>query len=558
MSNAFVVAGHGKDRDRVAVGSSLVIGRSTRCGLVVHDLAASRRHLEIRRADGGFTCRDLGSRNGTNVNGVPTNACELHDGDRIQIGQTVLRFEFGDHGDTEVPGKTVFLQTVLGPTGQEQEPPRPSKSKDLLAAAYTLLNAISTNFNPCDLVDRILEATMQGIQGQRGAILFGGPDGELAPCSVCGAVHTMENGEPRPAEVDEIRISESVARRVLRDGENVLYQSARTDPDVDISASIRSLNLTSILCVPIRTWNNILGILYIDTDIAGHSYTDDDLLLAAAAGNSAGLALENARIHQSLLESHRVEQEIADAWTIQESFLIKDWPTDDPRYEVYGETRPARTVGGDFYDFVRRDNDAVGVLIGDVSGKGVPAALMMAQLLAEFRQLAQERESPAEVLRGLNDSLVARSRRGRFCTISYVTIDLRSGEMVGASAGHHPTLLLSGERTTVMFEASGPPIGVVPDARWENRMVTIRSGETILLYTDGIMEARAGVAEDPSGEVVPEYEFERLERVARARSDCAPRGLIDAIMGDVVEYCAPLSPHDDCTMIALRFQDHGS
>ncbi len=557
MSKAYIVAGDGTESSRVAVGSSLVIGRSAHCGLVIHDLAASRRHLEIRRVDGEFVCRDLGSRNGTNVNGVPTTSCELHDGDRIHIGQTVLRFELGDHGDQEVPGKTVFLQTVLGPTGLEQAPPRSSRTKELLEAAYTLLNAIASNFNPCDLVDRILTTTMEAIHGQRGAILFGGPDGELEPCAVCGAVHTIRDGEPRPAEVGEIRISESVARRVLRDGENVLYQSARTDPSVDMSASIRALNLSSILCVPIRTQNNILGILYIDTDIAGHAYTEDDLLLAAAAGNSAGLALENARIHQSLLESHRVEQEIAHAWTIQESFLIKDWPEDDRRFEVYGETRPAKTVGGDFYDFVRLDGDTVGLLIGDVSGKGVPAALMMAQLLAEFRQCAHESASPAEVLRNLNEGLVARSRLGTFCTLSYATIDLRSGDMVGASAGHHPMLSISAERTETLIEASGPPIGVVPGARWEDSAAVVRSGETMLLYTDGIMESRSGVNEDLSGESLSEYEFERLERVARANSGCTPHGLIDAIMRDVTDYCAPLSPHDDCTMIALRFNGRG-
>ena len=172
MTNAYVVAGHGKDQDRVAVGSSLVIGRSAHCGLVLHDVSASRQHVEIRCADGAFVCRDLGSRNGTNINGVRTAACELKHGDRIQIGQPVLRFEFGSDEDAALPGKTVFLQTVLGPTGQEREPPRPSRSKDLLEAAYTLLNAIATNFNPCDLVDRILDATMVPAERRAGCIII--------------------------------------------------------------------------------------------------------------------------------------------------------------------------------------------------------------------------------------------------------------------------------------------------------------------------------------------------------------------------------------------------
>ena len=134
-------------------------------------------------------------------------------------------------------------------------------------------------------------------------------------------------------------------------------------------------------CVPIRTQDSISGILYIDTNIVDHAYTQDDLLLAAAAGNSAGLALQNAQNHQALLQKQRIEQDVEAAWNIQEGFLVSDWSTDDSRFEVYGRTRPARIVGGDFYDFVRIDKDRVGLLIGDVSGKGMPAALTMACLL---------------------------------------------------------------------------------------------------------------------------------------------------------------------------------
>jgi hypothetical protein len=276
-------------------------------------------------------------------------------------------FELGSDPTTNVPGKTMFLQTVLDPAGREQEPPPTSSSKDLLEAAYTLMNALASNFNPCDLVDRILETTTTAIRAHRGAVLFAGPGGQLEPCGVCGHVHTVHHGSPEPARVAEINISESVAHRVLRDGENVLYQGGWADGSVDPSASIAALNLTSILCVPIRTQNEVLGILYMDTDVADHAYTDDDLLLAAAAGNSAGLALENARNHQMLLEKQRMEQDIEAAWTIQAGFLVSDWPTDDPRFEVYGTTVPAKVVGGDFYDFARLDENRLGMLIGDVS-----------------------------------------------------------------------------------------------------------------------------------------------------------------------------------------------
>ena len=542
----------------MAVGFSLVVGRASSCALVINDQAASRQHLEIQSTNDGYVCRDLSSRNGTLVNGSPTTSCELEHGDRIGIGETILRFELVEDRAGAVSDKTVFLQTVLDPAGREQELPPSAVTKEFLEAAYTLMNALASNFNTCELVNRILKITTDGIRAQRGAVLFAGSDGGLVPCADCGNVHVIRNGVIQASDLEAIDISNTVAQRVLKNGENVLFQSALTDGVVDSSASISALNLTSILCVPIRTQNNILGILYIDTNIADHKYTQDDLLLATAAGNSAGVALQNARNHRALLEKQRIEQDIEAAWTIQEGFLVSDWPKDDPRFEVYGTTQPAKVVGGDFYDFARIDDDRVGMLIGDVSGKGMSAALTMAQLLAEFRLYAAGAESPAEVLRNLNERLVTRSRRGLFCTVSLVAIDLRTGRFVGASAGHHPMLLVSESGVATTLEASGPPIGILPGISWEDLKGTAGPGDTLLFYTDGIVEARAGTTVVPTGGSTVEYEIDNLKAAVHANHGSDPRQLVDAVIRDVHQFCSPLPPHDDCTMIALKYRGNGS
>ena len=556
--SAYVVTGEGTQRKRVPVGASLIVGRAADSGLVLKDTAASRRHAEIRATGEGYLCRDLGSRNGTIVNGSPTSICELKNGDRVLIGETVLEFELAsDAHSTTVPGKTIFLQTVLDPAGREKEPPPTSSSKELLEAAYTLMNALASNFNPCDLVDRVLETTTSAVHAHRGAVLFAGPDGTLEPCNVCGHVHTIHHGSSEPARVEEINISESVARRVLSEGENVLYQGGWADGSVDPSASIAALNLTSILCVPIRTQDEVLGILYMDTDVADRAYSDDDLLLAAAAGNSAGLALENARNHQMLLEKQRMEQDIEAAATIQAGFLVSDWPTNDPRFEVYGKTVPAKVVGGDFFDFAYLDEHRLGMLIGDVSGKGVPASLTMAQLLAEFRLRAPSVTSPAELLAALNVGLVARSQRGMFCTASVVAIDLRDGRMFGANAGHHPMLVASEDRIISTLDASGPPIGVIPGITWEDVSATVQAGETLVFYTDGIVEARTGATRAPGAAAEHEYGMKRLERAIREVYPTGPKQLIDSVITDVNDFTSPIGPHDDCTMIALRYNGDG-
>jgi len=556
MEKAFIVLGSGEERRRVPVESSLVVGRAGHCGLVIRDSAASRQHLEIRASTNGYVCRDLKSRNGTWVNGVQTEGCALHDGDHIQIGETTLLFEVGAKPAGPAPSdKTVFLQTVLDPSGRVKELQPSSVSKDFLEAAYTLMNALASNFDSCQLVDRILQITTEGIRAQRGAVLFAGQRGELLPCQVCGRVHMIRNGVLQPADVSQIEISTTVARRVLDRGENVLYQSAHADSLVDTSASISAFNLTSILCVPIRTKDRIQGILYVDTDVSDRAYTQDDLLLAAAAGNSAGLALQNASNHQALLEKQRLEQDIEAAWTIQEGFLVNEWQTNDPRFDVYGTTQPAKIVGGDFYDFAHIDDDRVGILIGDVSGKGMPAALAMAQLLAEFRMGARGVSSPTELLDRLNENLVARSQRGMFCTVCLVAVNLRSGRYLGANAGHHPALLASEQRVVTTLEASGPPLGILTGASWTDAEGFLDPGDTLFLYTDGIVEARAGTTVVPAGQPAVEYGIDNLKAVLQADQSGGPRRLVEAVLRDVQQFCSPMPPHDDCTAISLRF--HG-
>jgi sigma-B regulation protein RsbU (phosphoserine phosphatase) len=309
--------------------------------------------------------------------------------------------------------------------------------------------------------------------------------------------------------------------------------------------------------VPIRTRSSIYGILYIDTDLANHEYSEDDMLLAAAAGNSAGLALENARIHRDLLDKQRIDQDIEAAWTIQESFLVSDWRMDDPRLEVYGLTRPAKVVGGDFYDFARLDDDHVGLLIGDVSGKGVPAALTMALLLAEFRLCATGVDSTAEVMRRLNARMVGRSRRGTFCTAALVALNLRTGNLMAANAGHHPILRISANRVSTLLPASGPPLGILEGVDWSDETARVQPGETLLLFTDGIVEARNGEVETAGERDLDEYGLDGLEKLARQHPDRTPRELVEAVLADVDRYCTPLVPHDDCTMIALRYHGHG-
>ena len=540
---------------KIAINDRLVIGRTKDCGIIIDDTAASRRHVEIRKRDGAFIWKDLGSTNGTIVNGIAMLAGTLDNSDQIQIGDT--RFVFTVQDDTQIPTAnmdsthSLFKEIILDDKGKQQESKSDARSTALLETIYGIMNEIAMDYDLETLLDRILEQTMKAIQAQRGAIFLAESDQELPDTPVC-QWEQLDNKASARRDKTNIRISKTVARRVLQGGENVLYHDNDNDSELKLSESILSLELRSILCVPIRAKQQILGILYVDSNRKEAQYNEDHLLLAAAVGNSAGLALENARMHRQMLEKQRMEQDIAIAWNIQEGFLVKDFPDNDPRFEVYGETRPAKTVGGDFYDVVQPNKETVGILIGDVSGKGVPAALTMAQLLAQFRLHARDLNDPNDVINALNSDLFTRSRRGIFCTLCYITLNLKTGTVLCSNAGHHPPLHINKDQVQSCAGASGPPAGVLPSSTWENTTFSIQPGDTLLLYTDGIAEARSmGTLHDEGGP--NEYNTEGIQKVARAHTRHHPKVLLEAINNDVKRFCAPAQPHDDCTMIAVRY-----
>lgn len=566
MPRAYLVAENAPGGSReVPIGRTLVLGRAAECGCIVDDAAASRRHIQIdRREDGGYVWKDLGSTNGTLLNGAKMLQGLLKKGDCIQIGESIFRFELdGPPADTAAappkrPESTLFKQTIIGADGQFTTGRAVDEGGGhLLLTLYEVINAIASEYETGPLMDTVLERTATALKAYRCAILIGdSPDAPLRPCPGHESIHIYENNAIKKVAASAIPLSSTVVKRVLREGESVLYQDSGADAELNAAQSIVAMELRSIICVPLRGKNGVFGILYVDTNRPGHAYSQEDLLLGTAIGNSAGLALENALLQQEMLEKQRFEQELELAWTIQEGFLFRDWPETAERFEVYGETRPAKTVGGDFYDFMQLGPDRVAILIGDVSGKGMPASLTMARLLAEFRVSALTTDDPAEVLAQINEGMVKHSQRGIFCTIAYIQIDLTTGHMRCANAGHHPAVLVSPGGARFFGEASGPPVGVVSWVTWDVVEGTLAPNESVLLYTDGIAEARAafqGTDTPPPGTPPIEYGIERLMAFALRNASSAPRELIDAINRDVAAFCGPVPPHDDCTMIALRY-----
>jgi sigma-B regulation protein RsbU (phosphoserine phosphatase) len=288
--------------------------------------------------------------------------------------------------------------------------------------------------------------------------------------------------------------------------------------------------------------NRITGVAQVINRLDGKPFDQDDLELFLALCSMAAIALENAKMHQQILEKQRLVKDMEFARTVQESFLPQKAP-EIQSYRFSAHYTPALEVGGDFYDFIHIDKSRTGIVIGDVSGKGVPAALFMAKLGSDMRTLAFTEQSPAGALMKLNDLLAERSRRGMFATLLYIELDAPKGKLTLSNAGHLPPIVKKADGSLAKLgAASGAPLGMLPGMQFSQETAVIHPGDTVVLYTDGIVEAMNAKEEL--------YGYERFESLLQ-KSTSEPGGLKETIIADVNRFTGLSAQHDDMTLVCF-------
>jgi sigma-B regulation protein RsbU (phosphoserine phosphatase) len=301
-----------------------------------------------------------------------------------------------------------------------------------------------------------------------------------------------------------------------------------------------------LLSVPIEVESGSRGLIAVGDKESrrgvGPFLTSDRRTLSLFA-NQAALALENARLHLQALEKERLEREMHLAAEIQHQILPKGAPA-VPGYELTGWYRPARQVGGDYYDFFRREDGQVGLVLGDVSGKGMPAALMVSTLHSALRLLLDQIGFGPEMLERLNRHIGESSASNKFITMMVAELNPATGVLHYMNAGHNPAVLLRANGTAEELKAGGVPLGLLPAARFQSRAVTMEPGDLLCIYSDGITEAS-----NPEDE---EFGMGGLISLLRAQRDRPLAELIEAIPRAVGEFSQGLPQGDDQTLVLLR------
>ena len=351
-------------------------------------------------------------------------------------------------------------------------------------------------------------------------------------------------------DMSGLSFSRTVVRRALDEGIGLISEDLQSDQQYQASQSITSLDLHSIICVPLISQDgHRMGVIQVDRFCKGFGFRVEDLHLLTAIGMQVAIVLENVALHAEKLREERLLQELAMAHDIQEGYLpdeLEGFP--DADFEIFGRVFPARQVAGDFFDFVKTPSGRLAFFIGDVSGKGMPAALFMIAVRTLCRHVVKEVGRPAQLLTKLNVELADDNPTCMFVTLAHGLYDPATGHVLLASAGHPAPLLrrADGSIETVAIKP-GRLLGYSGDMlHFSEVHIELAPGDMLFFYTDGILEARAGKRLDMFG----------VERIRELVTGCTPtRSLAETALdakNAVDRFTGSKELQDDVTLLLLR------
>lgn len=543
----------------------ITIGRSARNDLCIPDPFASRVHAEVRREGEEYVLQDLGSANGTLYNGATVDgAVHLTSGGRIQIGETEIIFDDGSYNSSmgatmitdntnSLPEATIalassdrttsgLLEAIEGARTQPEEIATTStdhktKHGDLLAliskVGITLLASATLN----ETLEQIVSLVFEAVPADRCLIMMRDQGSEDLRVAVARL-------RDRVGEVGEIRVSRNVLDEVVIRGKSVLTSDAQHDPRF-ASGTMVLQGVRSVLAVPLGVADKVFGIIYADSPIAEGRFTEDHLKVLTTLASVAAIRVENARLVEARLERERLERELALASEIQQRFQ----PTAPPHvdgYELQGISFPCYEIGGDYYDFIEREDGRLVIALGDVSGKGTAAALLMSSLHAAIHAQSASHDSLVETISAVNRYLADNIPANRFVTLFYAELDPESGALSFLNAGHNPPLIVHAAGTVEQLASGGLPLGIKPDAEYREGRTRLQQGDVLVIYSDGVTEAVS-----PSGE---EFGATRLYEVVSRNVNASAAGIRDRIESSLTKFAQGTSAADDITLVIVKRQ----
>jgi serine phosphatase RsbU (regulator of sigma subunit) len=520
------------DRDR------FTLGRSSANELCYpEDAGLSRQHLVLEKEGEGWIVRDLGSKNGTFVNGVRISGVyPLGPNDRVTAGHITLDFDqkssllpdntviFIEGMTTAAAASTEVSTSLQGVLSQEKQIEAGPQMQALIRAGRELAGNMPLE----DLFNLIINLSIEAVGASRGVLM------------------TLEGDDliPRAARGEGFRISNAVRNRVIKEKASLLVRDARLDEAFAERMSIVQQQIRSMLAVPLQTDDRVIGLIYLDSPHFVHEFTKEDLSLLTVMANVAAIRIEHTRLAEVEHAERLHAKELDQAADIQRR-LLPPYPPTVSGVELAGYNAACRTVGGDYYDFLPYPDGRVALLVGDVAGKGMPAALLMSSLQARVQVLFDDPSDLAKLVTRLNRIITSNCPTNRFITFFIGVLDPKTGELVYVNAGHNPPLLVHHDGSVEKLEGTGVILGILPIAQYEQKSCQLEIGDVVVLFSDGVTEAVRPDADEEFGE-------DRLGQVLAELKNEPVQSIIDSINQRVQEFTRGAPPADDITLVVAK------
>ncbi|MHC4472828.1 MAG: PP2C family protein-serine/threonine phosphatase [Planctomycetota bacterium] len=402
---------------------------------------------------------------------------------------------------------------------------------------------VNSNISLQDLLISVVDKTLAFTGAERGILMLYDDGGEL---SVGVARDSLRRTLP-----GDLTYSRSVPLKVAKEGKAVCLIDAASANEAQLGQSILDLRLLTVMCVPLKVKERTIGVLYVDSKASSREFGDSDLTLFKALSYQLAIAIENARLVTEALEKERMQQSLDIARDIQKS-LFPLGGLALPGYDIYGLSRPADETGGDYFDYIRVRDNQLGLAIGDVSGHGIGAALFMATARALLRAFLLSEEELGSVFCDLNNSLERDMGTGKFMTLFYADLQLDERKLYYVKAGHNDPILYRRESNEFEeLKAPGMALGFVRDYAYEVAgPVELFPGDILLLYTDGIPEARSTLKE--------QFGMERMCEIVRGKRTRPASEIVEGIVREVAEFIGDNPYDDDLTLIVTKVNEESA
>ena len=508
------------------------IGRRSETDLRLTGADISRVHAEIAAENGGYVIRDKQSRFGTYVNGDRTSEKVLAHGDQIRLGQA---------GDTEI----VFFVDGEAPSVERSAISAATELRQM-AALLEGLRALGSGRVLDEVLALVLDSAIDVTGAERGFIMLANREKKLefklarARGKVTLSGRTFET-------------SRKIPETVFATGQQTIVEDLLDGDFAAQHTGTVALGIRHVLCTPLRlvryverveqkVAEELIGVLYLDSRERGALRSASAQSALETLSAEAALAIENARLYREALDKAKFEQELKVAAAIQQS-LLPPPNRDGAFFSTSAASIACRAVGGDFFDYADLPTDQFGFIVGDVAGKGSPAALLAAAVLGMFSAEATYHSSASQLITRLNHGLFRRAIESRFLTTFYGMLGA-DGSLTYCNAGHNAPLLVS--RSGIRrLETGGVVLGLFDQATFDEETVKLEPGDLVVAFSDGVTEAL-----NPAGD---EFTDDRLIASVTKHRVATPQAAVEALLADVRTFCEDATQSDDVTILLVRY-----